>query len=64
MVVREKRKEREQNTSVRSSAFCVFRGQITCLISVFICVHLWTKVFIYAFLRCSRLTIVNSFQGL
>ena len=41
-MVREKRKQREQkkNTTKGFSAFCVlrvFRGQITCLISVFIC---------------------------
>jgi hypothetical protein len=43
-MVREKRKQREQNKSTTKglNAFCVlcvFSGQTTCLISVFICVH-------------------------
>ena len=43
-MVREKRKGRKKNTTKRFSAFRVLCGQITCLISVFICVHLRTNL--------------------
>jgi len=41
------REQREQNKNITNGfgafrVLCVFRGQITCLTSVFICVHLWT----------------------
>ena len=50
-MVHEKRKERKQNKNITKGfstirILCVFRGQIICLISVFIYVHLWTYIIV------------------